>query len=189
MISKKLSIHNLSLQGISGIIFGLLFLLFIFGLKYILESYTSGTEGFSLLPISFFQIIAIVYIFIAIILLYLTVTIINKRRRRKIGLKGWSSNSKTIRILFLGFIIINGLAFAYFMNIGALQMIIPTCLILYGITAMLSHSKTNGNTKILGVLFMINGLLAYFYPSYSFILMFIGFGGYHILYGIFYTEN
>ena len=69
---------------------------------------------------------------------------------------------------------------------GLPKLIIPTSLILYGIAGIISNKYTFGVSAILGIGFLINGILALLFPNLSFYLWGISFGGYHIIYGIFY---
>jgi len=187
--TKNSKIHNLSLQGSTGIIVGIISLLFIFGLKFILQSYTSGTEGFSLLPISFFQILVNSIIILYIIILYVVISTINKKRRKKLRLKGWSSHAKFIRKIILLFLLIFGILAYYFTNTGELNYIIPTAIILAGIIAIIVNSKANGNTLILGLFFIVFSILSWFYNELEFTFLKIAYGILPIIYSIYYIKK
>lgn len=186
---NKSKVHNLSLQGSTGIIFGILSLMFIFGLKFILQSYTTASEGFSVLPISFFQIIIIALVILYIIILYTVITLINKKRRKKLRQKKWNFQAKFIRYVFIAFLIIYGIAGFYLMNFGELNWIIPTGLILFGIACIISNYQSNGNTFVFGVFIIITGFLAHFFNSFEFLFLAIALGIFPIIYGIYYAKK
>jgi len=185
----KTKFHNLSLQGIPGIIFGIISIIFICIIQLILTDFSLGNEGVSMLPISFFEIIIAAFSFIYILISYFTITIINKRRRKKVRLKGWDLNSKKIRNIFLGFLITAGILTYYFVSEGYLKLIIPTSLILFGIACVLTKKYTIGASKILGGLLVINGIAALLLPPFMFYLWGVGFGIYPIIYGIYYFKK
>ncbi|VAW20132.1 hypothetical protein MNBD_BACTEROID04-1676 [hydrothermal vent metagenome] len=181
-------IHNLSLGGITGIIFGFLGIIFIYFIHFILNQYLSVSEGVSLLPISFFQLLLVAICFFFILFSYILILFINKKRKKR-NSKKWEINERKIRRIYLIHLIFGGIILYYIVFLGELKLIIPTSLILYGIAGILVDKYTRGSTKILGILFIFNGILALIYPSYSFILWGIAFGIYHICYGIIYYNN
>ena len=185
----KTKFHNLSLQGIPGIILGIISIIFIWTVQLILTDFSLGTEGIAMLPISFFEILITAFSFIYILISYFTITIINKRRRKKVRLKGWDLNSKKIRNIFLGFLITGGILTYYFVSEGYLKLIIPTSLILYGFTCFLTNKYTIGSSKILGLLIVLNGIAALLLPQFMFYLWGLGFGFYPIIYGIYFFKK
>ncbi|MDX1830010.1 MAG: hypothetical protein R3342_10740 [Lutibacter sp.] len=181
--------HNLSLRGSTGIIFGILSLIFVFGLKFILQSYTSASEGFSVLPISFFQIIIVALVILYIIILYTAITLVNRKRRKKLRQKNWNFQAKFIRYVFISFLIIFGVSVFYLMNIGELNWIIPIGLIWFGIACILANYQSNGNTFILGLSIITTGILAHFFNTFEFIFLAIALGIFPIIYGINYAKK
>ncbi|WP_457611613.1 hypothetical protein [Lutibacter sp.] len=181
-------IHNLSLGGITGIIFGFLGLIFIYVVNSLLNQYSFISEGVSLLPISFFQLLLIAICFSFVLFSYILIVFINKKRKKRTS-KKWELNAKQIRRIYLILLIFGGFILYYIMFLGELKLIIPTSLILYGIASILANKFTLGSTKTLGILFIFNGVLALIYPHYSFILWGVAFGIYHICYGIIYYNS
>lgn len=175
--------HNLSLQGITGIIFGIISIIFSWLLKLILNNYTSGFGMIANLPISFFEIILGIISFLFIIISYFTVALINKKIRKNLGLTKWTKNAKNIRKIFFAFFILGGLITVLLVNNGQIKLIIPTSLILFGLSSIVSKKYTIGNTLLLGILFISNGVLAMVFPKQLFMLWTLAFGGYHIIYG------
>lgn len=115
---------------------------------------------------------------------YIIIVLINRKRRRKLNLKGWELKSKRIRRVYLIHLIFGGIILFILMNKGFIKFIIPSSLLLYGISSIIVNTYTLGSTKILGILFLINGILSILFPNLLFILWGLAFGGYHIIYGI-----
>ncbi|WP_456420973.1 hypothetical protein [Lutibacter sp.] len=181
-------IHNLSLGGVTGIIVGFLGIIFIYSINLILNQYLSASEGVSLLPISFFQLLLVAICVFYILFSYTLIVILNKKRKKREE-KKWNLKAKQIRRIYLIHLIFGGIILYYIMVLGALKLIIPASLILYGIASILANKFTQGSTKILGILFIFNGILALIFPYYSFVLWGAAFGIYHICYGIIYYNS
>ena len=175
--------HNLTLQGITGIIFGIISIIFSWLIKQFLNSFSAGVGIAGFLPISFFEIILGIISILFIFISYFIIVLINKKKRKKIGLKRWDSKAIKIRKIFLLNLYLGGIITILLVKFGHIKLIIPTSLILYGISTILSKKYTIGNTFLLGILFIFNGLLAMVFPKQLFMLWTLAFGGYHIIYG------
>lgn len=176
--------HNLSIHGIPGIITGVILTVLIFCLYYLFEFYALGESGIAFLPISFFEIFIVVVVFLFILLSYFCIVLINKKLRKKIGVKGWEQAAKTIRKRFLFYATV-GLIFAYLAaTFGYLKIIIPSALALYGLYCIRIQHFTTGNTNILGLFFVLQSIVAYLIPTASFIIAGISFGGFHLAYAV-----
>lgn len=180
--------HNFSLQGITGIIFGIISIIFIWFIKILLNSFSLGDEGVGMLPISFFEILMAIVALIYILICYFTIVLINKKRRKKLGLKGWEYSSKKIRNIFISFLITGGILTYSFVSEGNLKLIIPTSLILFGIASVITNKYTNSTTNIFGILFIVNGIVAILFPQFMFYVWGVAFGIYPIIYS-FYTPK
>ncbi len=119
---------------------------------------------------------------------YILIVFMNKKRKKS-NSKKWELNAKQIRRIYLIHLFFGGIILYYIMVIGVLKLIIPASLILYGIATFLANKFTRGSTKILGILFIFNGILALIFSCYSFILWGVAFGIYHICYGIIYYNS
>jgi predicted neutral ceramidase superfamily lipid hydrolase len=93
------TIHNLTLQGITGIIFGAFSILYIWILQLLLDDFSAGI-GIGMLPISFLEIILTAISVFFILISYIFIVITNKKRRKKLGLKGWETTSKKNRRIY-----------------------------------------------------------------------------------------
>lgn len=70
------------------------------------------------------------------------------------------------------------------MNKGLLNYIIPASLLIYGISCIIAHKYTQGNTRIFGITFLIIGISAVLFPTYMFYFFGLAFGINHIFYGL-----
>jgi len=181
--------HNLSLQGIAGVLFGIICILFVVLINAFINQYTSSSGATSVLPISFFEILILISTVLFVLISYFIIVYVNKRRRKKIGLKGWEQHARKIRIIFLiQFILVLFISYVC-IQVGMVKLIIPVALLMHGLSCILASPFTNGYSKILGLFFALQSLLAIFFPEVQFLLMGIAFGGFHIIYGIFESKN
>jgi len=176
--------HNLSLQGISGIFYGVISLLYIYLLFSLIGQFSAG-ESIGMLPISFFEIFLLILTLVYILISFLIIVQINKQRRKRFQFKGWEVNSQRILKMYTLFLILGGILTYILVSKGILKAIIPISLILYGVASIFVNKSTNGPTLILGLLFLTTGITAYFFPQYMFYLWAISFGVFHIIYGLF----
>jgi len=177
-------IHNLSLQGITGILFGIISLLCIVLVNALINQFTSSSGTTSVLPITFFEILILVCTVLFVLISYLVIVFVNKRRRKKSNLKGWESNAKKIRLIFfIQFIILFSASYMC-IQLGMLKLIVPLILLLYGVSCIIANYYTNGYSKILGLFFALQSMLAIFFPEVQFLLLGVAFGGYHIIYAV-----
>jgi len=68
---------------------------------------------------------------------------------------------------------------------GAIGLVAPITLIFYGLSLVLAANYTYSNVKILGIFEIIIGLIASYYQGYGLYFWALGFGVFHIIYGIF----
>ncbi len=68
---------------------------------------------------------------------------------------------------------------------GTIGLVAPVTLIFYGLSLILAANYTYGNVKILGIFEVIIGLIASYYQGYGLFFWALGFGIFHIIYGIF----
>jgi len=182
-------IHNLSLHGITGILFGISSLLFIVLVNALINQFTSLSGATSVLPITFFEILIFASVLLFALITYLIIVFINKRRRRKSNLKGWEPNAKKIRLVF--FIQFSILVSASYVciQLGMLKLIIPLILLLYGLSCIIANNYTNGSTRILGLFFALQSMFVLFFPEVQFLLLGVAFAGFHIIYAALNPKN
>ena len=179
----RATVHNLSLQGITGIFIGLIFSACIFLIQSLIIQYQSGL-AVSMLPISIFEWVIILIWLIFIIVAYIFTTTINKKRRKKNDLKGWEPRSKKIRLIFLIQTLISLVITYYLIQTGMLKIIIPTILLFYGVACITVKKLTGGPSGVLGLFFVMQSIFALLVPEAQFILAYTSFGIFHIIYGL-----
>ncbi|MGV6845631.1 MAG: hypothetical protein ACWA42_05840, partial [Lutibacter sp.] len=185
-ILKNRKIHNLSLSGITGIIFGMLAFLFVIIIQYMINNYTHADGGLALLPISFFQFIIIGSLLFMLAVLYFTVVISNKKRRKKLNQFGWDLQAKKIRAVLILFLAVLSIVIYFIMNYLNIHYIIPSILLFYGITLISLQKNTTGNSLILGIFMLLNCILTFLFPKTAFMLLGVSLGIYPIIYGLIY---
>jgi len=177
-----LKIGNTSLGGKPGIFFGIISIGFIYLISFLTNQYSSGI-GVSFLPISFFEILLAVIILLFLVISYFAITLVNKKRRKKLGIVGWDSNSKTIRKVFIiTFLLFFVATFIIYKN-GSIKYILPLSLSFYGLACIVVKKLTNGPTFLLGLFFIAQAFLCLFQPNSMFLFWGISFGLGHIIYG------
>ena len=183
------NIHNLSLQGITGVLFGIISILFVALIHTLINHFTSSSGVTSVLPISFLEITLLICGILFSLITYLIIVLANKRRRKKLNLKGWELNAKKIRLIFfIQFVVVVCISYLC-VQIGMLKLIIPIILLVYGLSCIVANHYTFGFSKVLGLFFALQSLLAIFFPEVQFLLLAIAFGGFHIIYGVFSSKN
>ena len=116
-------------------------------------------------------------------------TLINNKKRKKLNLKGWDLNANRIRKIYMIHLIIGGIILFFLMSQSLIKLIIPVSLLLYGFSSIFVNKYSLGKTNYLGVVFLANGFLSILLPNQSFLLWSLAFGGYHIIYGVFYFKR
>ena len=178
-------IHNLSLQGITGVLFGFISILFIVLINTLINEFTSSSGISSILPISFLEITLLICGVLFTLITYLIIVLANKRRRKKLNLIGWEVNAKKIRLIFfIQFVVVVCISYLC-IQIGMLKLIIPIILLVYGLSCIVANHYTIGFSKVLGLFFALQSLLAIFFPEVQFLLLAVAFGGFHIIYALF----
>lgn len=68
---------------------------------------------------------------------------------------------------------------------GDIGLVAPITLIFYGLSLILAANYTYSNVKILGIFEIILGLISSYYQGYGLYFWALGFGIFHIIYGVF----
>ncbi len=97
----------------------------------------------------------------------------------------WSSPARRL-LANVAIPLFSGGLFALIMHFyGYSGFLIPITLIFYGHALVSAGSYTYNDLKVLGVLFIVLGLLSVVFIQYSLIIWCLGFGLSHIIYGVF----
>ena len=176
---------NFSLSSLSGILLGMYGLLVIYLIYILTGTYGEGFDGLSQLPIAFLEIAVLVLIVVGILISLLTLWIRAKRNAKKQSEKLWNQVSKKLRrhtlVPLLFFIII----LVIIANKGYYSSITPFSLFLYGIFLLNISRFSSERLKYLAIAEIILAVIAYFIYDKEMLFLGLGFGIFHIFYGIF----
>ena len=179
----------LSLSGLSGVLAGIYALL---GAGYTyFYIFDSGNHFYNEFMISLtgkptheFRISLLVVAAIVFLSATISTFLLSKQKAQKAGTQFWSNTAKKIltemgTILFLGGVFCIILIFQ-----GDLRLVASTTLLFYGISLITIAKYTHHDIKYLGYAEAFLGLLAGIYLSYGIVFWSIGFGLFHIIYGV-----
>ncbi len=173
-----------SLSGLSGILLGIYGLLTVYIINMLTSTYGDGFDGSSQLPIALLEIGILVLAVIMILISLLTLRIRAKRSAKKRDEKLWNPISKKLRFhtlipLLLCIIILEVVA-----NKGYYSNITPLLLLFYGILLLNLSRFFSGNLKYLAFAEVVLAVIAYFIYDKELLFLGLGFGIFHIIYGL-----
>jgi hypothetical protein len=174
----------ISLSGWSGIAAGICALIAAFIANGQIEYWVtynqqSKTDDYSSLESSLFAI-AIVTLIAAFILAF----IFTYYRTVKKGASIWSTTSRRLLVAVAIPLIAGGIYLLKEMEIGHYALIAPGCLIFYGLALVNASKYTLGEVKYLGYSQIILGVINCWMIGYGLYFWAIGFGIFHIIYGV-----
>jgi len=106
------------------------------------------------------------------------------RKARKNRLPIWDHSSKKLLINLVIPLATGGLFVAALLYHNEGKLIVPSCLIFYGLTLVNASKYTLTDIRYLGILEIILGLVSMIYAEYGLYFWAIGFGLLHIVYGL-----
>ena len=178
------STRFLSLSGLSGIMAGIYALIGAVLARMALKnagfySYNNNTINPNNLELK------LIGIALAVALLsVITAYIFTKKKANKKGVKIWNATTKRLLFHFLIPLITGGIFSLILLNQGFYGFVAPATLIFYGLAVVNASNYTFSNVKYLGIAEIILGLIAMNYIGYGLYFWAIGFGVFHIIYGI-----
>ncbi len=178
-----------SLSGLSGILLGIYGLLTIYTVHILTSTYGDGVEGSSQLPIIFLEIGILALTIVMILVALITVKIRAKRSAKKHNEKLWNPFSKKLRFQTLIPLLLFIMILAVIANKGYYSSITPLMLLLYGIFLLNLSRFSAGRLKQLAFAELILATTAYFIYDKELLFLVIGFGIFHIIYGIMTLKN
>ena len=125
---------------------------------------------------------------IFVLISYLSVVFINKKRRKRHLLIGWEVSSKKIRVTYFIHLLIGGILLYFYLQNGYIKYILPTSMLLYGLSSIVVNKFTIGKSNFLGISFLISAVISFLFPNYQFQIWALSFGVYHIIYGVVYLK-
>jgi len=125
-------------------------------------------------------IIALVVLILAIG----TAVFLTTRKAKKNGQKIWDNTSKRLLINFFVPLTAGGIFCLVLLQYGLIGLIAPGMLLFYGMSLIHASKYTFGDLKGLGYANLILGLIATQFIGYGLYFWTVGFGFFHIIYGI-----
>lgn len=175
----------ISLSGLAGVFAGGYAIIGAIVGKVILNRHNSAINSLS--PASMdAQILAQLFL-LAITILILaigTVVFLTTRKAKKTNEKSWDSTSKRLLINFFAPLISGGIFCLILLQYNLIGLVAPSMLIFYGLALIHASKYTFGDLRSLGYSNLILGLIATQFLSYGLYFWAVGFGLFHIAYGI-----
>jgi len=174
----------ISLSGLSGVMAGVYALGGAFFAQRLLRSQesrldTSNEYSLNAGIVPQLTLIAIVVLFLSIT----TCLILTLRQSRKKGEPSWHPGSKRLLTNLAIPLLTGGIFTTILLLRGEYSLIIPACLIFYGLALVSGSHYTFSDVKWLGLFEILLGLICAFIPGYGLMFWTIGFGILHIFYG------
>ena len=176
----------LSLSGWAGIMAGIYALIGAYLANYII--YESQTEIYYNFADLKFTIGALILFGIAIavfVLALATALYTSSKAAKKANKKLWTPAAKKLIYNMALPLATGGILSIILVLKGTIGLVAPVTLIFYGLSLILAANYTYSNVKILGIFEVIIGLIASYYQGYGLFFWALGFGIFHIIYGIF----
>ena len=107
------------------------------------------------------------------------------KKAKRDGKKFWTPISKRMLINLLIPLVTGGVFIIILLVQNHIQLIVPGFLIFYGLALVNAGKFTFGEIFYLGILEIITGLVAAFFPGWGLVFWIFGFGILHIIYGLF----
>jgi len=123
---------------------------------------------------------------VALIVLVLSIgtgTLLTVRKAKRAGQKIMGKSSKALIFNMLLPLLTGGALILIFISRGYIGIVVPSCLIFYGLALAGASHYTFTDVKYLGIMEIILGIIAALYTGYGLIFWSIGFGLLHIIYG------
>ncbi len=113
-----------------------------------------------------------------------TAVLLTTRKARKNDQKIWDNTSKRLLVNFFAPIAAGGLFCLVLLQYEIIGLIAPCMLIFYGLALIHASKYTFGDLKSLGYANVVLGLIATQFIGYGLYFWALGFGVFHIIYGI-----
>lgn len=170
----------MSLSGLSGVLAGVYAILGACAVKYIIDH---RSYAYVTLESSEFTLILIIA-FLVMILSIITAVLLSYRTAKRRGETLLNSASKRLLINFSIPLATGGAFGILLLNQGYYGIISPITLIFYGLSMVNASKYTLETVRSLGLAFIVLGLVNTQFPGYGLQFWTIGFGGFHIVYGL-----
>lgn len=175
----------ISLSGLAGVFAGGYAIIGAIVGKVLLDRHNSAIDSLS--PASMDAKILAQLVLIAIAVLFLaigTAVFLTTRKAKKTNEKTWDSTSKRLLINFFAPLTSGGIFCLILVQYNLIGLVAPSMLIFYGLALIHASKYTFGDLRSLGYSNLILGLIATQFLSYGLYFWAVGFGLFHIAYGI-----
>lgn len=126
-----------------------------------------------------------IFLGLAILLLAIgTAVLLSSNKAKKKGEKVWNPTAKRLLLNMAVPLIAGGILILVLISHGLIGLIAPFSLLFYGLALFSAGRYTFKEIKTLGFIQIILGLLASCFVEYGLLLWALGFGVFHIIYGI-----
>ncbi len=147
--------------------------------RYYTSEYGSGQACADCLKKDLFIIAGLVFLTAALLAFLFT-----WRRSSREGIALWGNSSRRLLWNTLVPLGAGGFVVLRMAELGYYQLIAPACLIFYGLALINGSKYTIGEVKYLGYLMLLTGLINLWIPKYGLYFWALGFGIFHIFYGL-----
>lgn len=179
----------ISLSGLSGVFAGSYALTGAIVAKYLLENkgstYTNSYNSVAVNNVSTALTTELTLVAISVLVLAIgTAVFLTTRKAKKTNQKIWDSTSKRLMINFFMPLLTGGLFCLVLLQYRLIGLIAPSMLIFYGLALIHASKYTFDDLKSLGYANLVIGLIATQFIGYGLYFWAVGFGVFHIIYGI-----
>jgi predicted lysophospholipase L1 biosynthesis ABC-type transport system permease subunit len=114
-----------------------------------------------------------------------TAIILSSRKARQRNERVWNATSRRLLMHMAVPLFTGGILILMFIAYGLIGLIIPMSLIFYGLALFNAGKFTFDEVKFLGIIQVALGLLSAYFTNYGLLFWALGFGVFHIVYGIY----
>lgn len=122
---------------------------------------------------------------VVLVLAISTAVILSTKQANKRGEKIWNATSRRLLINMAVPLVAGGILILILLSKDLIGLLAPVTLLFYGLALFNAGKVTYAEIKFLGLIQIVLGLLGAYFVSYSLLFWAIGFGIFHIVYGIY----
>lgn len=175
----------ISLSGLAGVFAGGYAIIGAIVGKGLLDGHNSAIDSLSPASMDSKILTQLFLLALAVLLLAIgTAVFLTTRKAKKTNEKSWDSTSKRLLINFFAPLTSGGIFCLILLQYNLIGLIAPSMLIFYGLALIHASKYTFGDLRSLGYSNLVLGLIATQFLSYGLYFWAVGFGFFHIAYGI-----
>ncbi|MDX6746685.1 hypothetical protein SHK09_07770 [Polaribacter sp. PL03] len=157
---------NFTLKGFTSILIGTYFFFLAYAYKYILDSFLIDDHALGLLSPQIVEIIFISLAAVFVLFSSFALFFSGKRTSKRFQINLWNGKTKSTFLKYLIGIVIVFSTLITLMNLGFIDYIAPTFLIMYAFFLLLVRNKTRNNLLYLSGLSLLLGIYCLVIPGY-----------------------